>query len=88
MTTPQKLITQKSDPWHVKTKKWLCRWLWNDLTKLPKPAKGYPNQEKPKYLALGDCLKRGLKDWQEGNVTFYENSEEFLAALEEESGDQ
>jgi hypothetical protein len=84
MTTPYKLVTQKSDPWHVKCKKKLARWLWNDLTKLPKPAKGYPNAPKKKYLALGECLKRGLKDVDDGNVTFYEDSESFLKALEED----
>lgn len=43
MATPWKLITHKSDPWHVKLKKKVARWLWDDLTKLPKPADGYPD---------------------------------------------
>lgn len=50
MATPWKLITHKNDPWIVKAKKKLARYLWNDLTRsqdLPKPADGYPNGSPP-----------------------------------------
>ncbi len=49
MTTPYKLVTQKYDSLWVKLKKWVARWLWNDLTKLPEPAKGYPMPKKDEW---------------------------------------
>lgn len=49
MATPWLLLKKKSDPWWRKIEKTVAAWLWNDLTRyqtrLPKPAKGYPDPD-------------------------------------------